>query len=87
MIPRRIAGGNVILRPPADWDATKQGKCASLVVRVNSAENWVESAWEPTPDELAMLMAGASVVLRVYGVAPPVALYVEDNQGTEGSGQ
>lgn len=35
------------------------------------------SAWQPTPDELARLNAGASVHLRVIGTQhPPVMLEV-----------
>lgn len=35
------------------------------------------TAWEPTPDELVRLNAGASVYLRVLGVAhPPVTIEV-----------
>lgn len=37
------------------------------------------TAWEPTPDELARLNAGAPVLLRVIGVAhPPVMIEVGD---------
>lgn len=35
------------------------------------------TAWEPTPDELALLNAGAPVLLRVLGTGhPPVMLTV-----------
>jgi len=35
------------------------------------------TAWEPTPDELARLNAGAKVLLRIIGIAhPPVNLEV-----------
>lgn len=37
----------------------------------------METAWTPTPDELAALNAGANVILRVIGSGhPPVMLYV-----------
>jgi hypothetical protein len=37
------------------------------------------TAWQPTPDELARLNAGASVHLRVLGtVHPPVMVGVGD---------
>lgn len=40
------------------------------------------TAWQPTPDELARLNAGASVHLRVLGTAhPPVMLDVGDIPG------
>ena len=35
------------------------------------------TAWQPTPDELARLLAGASVHLRILGTAhPPVMIEV-----------
>ncbi len=40
------------------------------------------SAWQPTPDELARLNAGASVHLRVIGTQhPPVMLEVGPSPG------
>lgn len=37
----------------------------------------METAWEPTPDELARLNAGAPVILQVLGTGhPPVLLMV-----------
>jgi hypothetical protein len=50
-----------------------------LAVRVTpfTRNPFYESAWEPTPEELAHLNAGGSVILRVLGGQPPVALYVE----------
>ena len=39
----------------------------------------METAWEPTPAELARLIAGAPVILRVVGAAhPPVMIEVGD---------
>lgn len=36
----------------------------------------LETAWFPTPDELAAMNAGAPVILRVVGTGhPPVMLY------------
>lgn len=36
----------------------------------------MESAWFPSPDEIAALVAGAPIILRVVGPAhPPVQLY------------
>ena len=37
----------------------------------------METAWEPTPDELAALNAGAKVVVRIIGSAhPPIMVEV-----------
>lgn len=81
MITRRIAGATNYLGAPPGWTPEKDGKCGYLAVRVSGnprqGDGWCESAWEPTPDELAMLNAGGSVILRVIGWQPPVALYVE----------
>ena len=39
----------------------------------------METAWLPTPEELAALQAGAAIILRVVGHGhPPVMLYVGD---------
>lgn len=41
------------------------------------------TAWEPTPDELALLNAGAPVLLRVLGTGhPPVMLTVGEAPST-----
>lgn len=87
MIPRRIPKATHALGAPAEWDDAT-GACLTLHVRQMMSANgpiW-ESAWEPTPDELAALNAGASVVLRVVsGGQPPVALYVETWDGPTGN--
>jgi hypothetical protein len=74
MMPRRIQNATHSLGAPKDWDKAR-GNCVSLWVR--AFPDFFESAWEPTPDELAALNAGGSVILRVVGGHPPVALYVE----------
>jgi hypothetical protein len=52
----------------------------ALRVRIDPNPQWgmtQTSAWEPTPDELARLNAGAKIHLIVCGTAhPPVALTV-----------
>ena len=75
MIPRHIYGATVRLNPPANWDEETHGPCCRLYARVTD-DGTYESAWEPTPDELAALNAGASVILAVKGGQPPVMLYV-----------
>lgn len=79
MLIRRILGTTHILGQPETWDIEKHGKCMSLPARVDPVAETISSAWEPTPAELAALMAGASVILTVYGnVQPPVSITVED---------
>ena len=76
MIPRRIAGATHHLGAPQGWDEATQGPCKRLHVRV-SPEGVCESAWEPTPAELAALNGGGSIILGVVGGQPPVMLSVE----------
>lgn len=75
MIPKRIRGATHYLGAPKGWEPDKDGTCGHLAVRVD--ENVWQSAWEPTPRELAMLNAGGSIVLSVVGGQPPVMLTVE----------
>lgn len=76
MIAKRIADANLDLGAPKGWDAEKDGSCHALAVR-KVEDNVYQSAWEPTPTELAALNAGALVVLSVVGGQPPVMLSVE----------
>jgi hypothetical protein len=75
MIPKRIAGATHVFGAPKGWNAEENGHCGQLVIR--QAAGFLESAWEPTPAELAALNAGGHVVLSVFGGQPPVALSVE----------
>lgn len=77
MIPRRITNANVTFTAPSDWDEKTQGKCVPLSARVSATPEGriVEAAWEPTPEELAALNAGGSVVLQIIGGQPPVWIY------------
>lgn len=75
MVPMRISGATLILKAPKDWDTEKNGECTSLAVR--QAGVFYESAWEPTPAELALLNAGGSIILGIWGGQPAVNLRVE----------
>lgn len=79
MIPRRIHGANRWMGAPVGWNPEIDGHCSHLAVRMSVCETLVfcESAWEPTPEDLDLLNKGGSVILRVVGGQPPVALYVE----------
>lgn len=77
MIPRRIFGANRLFGPPRDWDEQQSGPCTRLHVRINPDAGTCASAWEPTPEELAALNAGGSIVLTIHGGQPPVSLHVE----------
>lgn len=85
MIPGRIPGATRYLGAPVGWEPEKDGHCAHLAVRdmpVNGGPGnpgvpAMHSVWEPTPDELERLKAGAPVYLIVIGSAhPPVSLSV-----------
>jgi hypothetical protein len=69
MIPRRITGATHLMLAPKDWNADEHGKCLDLAIRMVGGV--CESAWEPTPAELAALNAGGSIILRVVGGQPP----------------
>lgn len=48
-----------------------------IIDPVNGSTPSMVSAWQPTPDELARLTAGASIHLRVLGTQhPPVLIEV-----------
>jgi hypothetical protein len=83
MIPRMISGATHVLGAPAGWDHARDGHCGKLAIR--AAEGCCLSAWEPTPEELAILSAGGSVILQVVGGQPPVMLWAEPSVGGEGS--
>lgn len=74
MLPRKIEGANVVFGAPEGWDEATQGPCIKLHARVVRDDTGmrVETAWEPSPEELAMLNAGGSVILSVVGGQPPV---------------
>ncbi len=76
MIAKRISGTTHYLGAPKGWHPDKDGECRHLAVRVVEENVW-QSAWEPTPAELAALNAGGSIVLSIVGGQPPVALSVE----------
>lgn len=79
MLINRIRGATRNLGKPADWDDEK-GRCVSLPIRDEVLAGGIPamlSSWQPTPDELARLAAGAPVWLRVIGTShPPVMLEV-----------
>lgn len=79
MIPRRIKDATNRLGPPKGWDQERDGKCVDLWIRVTEHGD-CQSAWGPTPEELAILSAGGSVVLSVVGGQPPVNLSVEPQE-------
>ena len=79
MIANRIKNATRYLGAPAGWQPDKQGHCAHLAIWdiETTAGPAMMSSWEPTPDELARINAGAPVELLIVGtVHPPVEVRV-----------
>ena len=79
MTPLRIAGHTRYLGAPRGWEPETDGPCGHLAIRDEdtTAGRAMASAWEPTPDELERLKAGAPIILHVVGsVHPPVDVRV-----------
>lgn len=70
---RRIEGATRNLGAPPDWDGDIS-KCNVLpIIDVNTEQGeFMVSAWEPTPKELADLNAGGSIQLWIAGTRHPV---------------
>ncbi len=76
----RVAGATRNLGAPRDWDPAKDGICGGLPIRDephSPGVNRMVSAWLPTPEEIALIVAGAPIYLGVLGIDhPPVSLSV-----------
>lgn len=94
MIPLVIEHATRRLGPPP---GVSGDDCSHLSIRDIRDEatgaNFMWSAWEPTPAELALLNAGAKVYLRIGGVSHPmvglaVGTHIEGDPapGTQGDG-
>lgn len=83
MIIARIAGCTRVLGAPTGWTPETSGPCVGLPIRdeMNGDVPCMVSAWEPTPDEIAAIVGGSKIYLRVLGVGhPPVALFVGEGE-------
>lgn len=80
MLPGRIPNATRYLGAPPDWSEDQHGICGSLAIKDQPGEGGVNhmiSAWEPTPEELQRIAAGAPVLLWIVGsVHPPVMMTV-----------
>ncbi|WP_440221849.1 hypothetical protein ACQQ2N_12200 [Dokdonella sp. MW10] len=80
MLINRIDGATRYLGAPAGWKPEDNGECAHLAivdVEVQGGANVMVSSWQPTPDEIRAIAAGAPIYLHVWGTAhPPVAVAV-----------
>lgn len=76
MTPGEIRFATRALGAPPDWDP-RQGECATLPIR--DRDGTMQSAWYPTVEEIALMIAGGPVILSVWGSShPPVAITVEE---------
>lgn len=81
MIPLRISGSTRHLGAPQGWEPDEDGECVHLAIRDCQIGNLftMTSAWQPTDEEIAQIVAGAPIMLQVVGnVHPPVWLRVGD---------
>ena len=79
MIPGRIQNATRYLGAPLGWKPAEQGPCGHLAIWDidTSAGPAMMSSWEPTPDELVRINAGAPIQLLIVGtVHPPVEVRV-----------
>lgn len=80
ILTRRIAGATAYLGAPANWTPDSDG-CRHLAIREHGdarhGKGWVESAWEVTPDDIERLREGCSLIVRIRGWQPPIALYID----------
>lgn len=75
----RIAGATRVLGAPRDWDVERDGVCIGLPIRDELVDDspQMTSAWLPTEEEIARIVAGAPVYLHVPGTFhPPVMISV-----------
>ena len=74
MRPGRIDGATHNFGAPKNWDPDRDGYCGVLPVRMESdgSNLWMVSSWEPTKEELQLLLAGGTVHLRLSAPAHPV---------------
>lgn len=77
MSPGEIKFATRALGAPTGWDASKHGECDVLPIR--DRDGTMQSAWYPSVEEIALLVAGRPVILTVWGSShPPVSVNVEE---------
>lgn len=70
----RIAGHNLTIGPPKGWNPDVQGYCETIHVRVEVIDGiqFMRTAWEPEPHDLARLNAGGMFEIGVSGSIHPM---------------
>ena len=87
MIPGSIPNRTRYLGAPRGWEPDVSGPCGHLAIRdeLTTAGPAMFSAWQPTPEEMARIAAGAPIVLMVLGeIHPPVSISVGPPPTEEG---
>lgn len=74
MIPARHPSATRTLAAPGNWKEQENGRCSSLPILDHERDGlrWMESLWEPLPEELEALKKGGKVILNIQGVGHPV---------------
>jgi hypothetical protein len=75
----KIKGATANFSKPGNWDEKTDGPCGQLWVRrdLYGRYNQFNFAWRPTPEELAQLIAGASVEVHIINhYMPPIGVSV-----------
>lgn len=74
MIVKRIANATRELGKPADWNEQTDAHCQTLPIRDVEIEGirFMLSAHEPTPEEIAAILAGQPIILGIQGMTHPV---------------
>jgi len=76
MTPIKFEGANVILTRPEDITDEQCGSVHALRGTDEDGLPFVMTAWEPTPEEVLAIQAGAPIYLKVCGISmPPVSLF------------
>ena len=80
MKPIEFEGANKAYISPKNWDDEAHGKCGDLYTFEGETNglNVILSAWQPTEEDIARIVAGSPIYLQVVGtVMPPVALTMD----------
>jgi hypothetical protein len=74
MMPAPHPGMTRRFGAPKNWQAEVDGSCGVLEIAdlVEGRRPVMESLWRPDPDELAALLVGGAVILRIGGDVHPV---------------
>ena len=77
MRPVKMPEHNADLGEPTGWDAAKDGPCRTITAHIDSQARTITTAWELTQDELAKMLNGGKLRVRVFGGLPPMSIWVE----------